>query len=121
MSKTARGIYKNLKESEYTVTVNGTVYFFSSILYMTKFERELKDNRKRLKVLMEQQHIDFLYTDDLADYRLYKKIEKRGFCIAEPHDKEKYDFYTEFIWQEELSYRINTSFVDDEKFLNYYS
>lgn len=82
MSKTVRGIYKNLVESEYTVTVNGTVYFFSSLLYKAKFEHELNENRNKLKTLFKQQRISFLYDDALADFRLYTKIEKRGFCIT---------------------------------------
>lgn len=83
MPKTDRGIYKDLTKTEYTVTVKETVYFFSSILYMTKFMYELEDNRKRFRTLLKQQRISFLYTDKLADYRLYKRIEKRGFFVEE--------------------------------------
>lgn len=89
MSKTARGIYHNLEDSEYTVTVNGTVYFFSSLLYMAKFEHELESNREKLEKSLRKQNLQFLYCDELADYQLYVTIEKRGFYLEKEEIKQE--------------------------------
>jgi hypothetical protein len=80
MPATKRGIYHNLKESEYTISNMEVVFFFSSELYMNKFLKEYEKNRKHVHERIEQttgEHL--LNMNTLADITLYKRIEKRGF------------------------------------------
>jgi hypothetical protein len=80
MPATKRGIYHNLKESEYTISNAEVVFFFSSELYMNKFLEGYENNRIRVHERIEQttgEHL--LNMDTLADITFYKKIEKRGF------------------------------------------
>ena len=64
MPKTAKGIYHDLRESKYSISIDDIEYFFSSKLYRDKFERELDLN-----------------FNTLADVSLYVIIEKRGFRV----------------------------------------
>lgn len=80
MPATKRGIYHNLKESNYTISNGEIVFFFSSKFYMHKFLIEYKDYRVYFKSKMDLVvHEYVLNMDMLADISLYRKIEKRGF------------------------------------------
>jgi hypothetical protein len=80
MPATLKGIYHNLKESEYVVSNSEITFFFSSELYLTKFMNGYKDNRKKLmeRTKKETSHVN-LNLNTLSDITLYKTIEKRGF------------------------------------------
>jgi hypothetical protein len=80
MPATLKGIYHNLKESEYVVSNSEITFFFSSELYLTKFMNGYKDNRKKLmeRTKKETTHVN-LNLNTLSDITLYKTIEKRGF------------------------------------------
>ena len=84
MCKTKRGIYHNLKESEYATSNSEVAFFFSSKFYMGKFMEEHKDFRVEFRVRLERV-IDLTYfeTDFLADIHFYKSVEKRGFRVTE--------------------------------------
>ncbi len=82
MPATERGIYHNLKESEYTISNNEVVFFFSSELYRRKFLERYEQyrsffNDKLAKIVGESS----LNYDVLSDIRLYEDIEKRGFYV----------------------------------------
>jgi hypothetical protein len=97
MPATLKGIYHNLKESEYVVSNSEITFFFSSELYLTKFMNGYKDNRKKLmeRTKKETSHVN-LNLNTLSDITLYKTIEKRGFLARLKgvdlnwHDLEKY-------------------------------
>lgn len=81
MPATKKGIYHNLKESEYAVSNREIAFYFSSRLYQEKFLNEYethreKFNRKLTNAISEHNHLNF---DTLSDISLYKMIEKRGF------------------------------------------
>ncbi|ARQ95228.1 late transcriptional activator [Bacillus phage BeachBum] len=80
MPVTIRGIYHNLKESEYTASNGEVVFFFSSKLYRDKFLNKYKEQRtitsKRMNKITKA---DEYNTDMLSDFLLYRDIETRGF------------------------------------------
>lgn len=84
MPATTKGIFHNLRESEYTVSNSEIVLFFSSRLYQRKFMENYKKHRTHFylkfhKLTKEQDHP--LNMDALADITLYLDIEKRGFYV----------------------------------------
>jgi hypothetical protein len=82
MPPTIRGIYHNLKESEYVVSNKEITFFFSSETYLNKFIDTYLEERKKLKerTKKELNHVNF-NLDTLSDITLYKIIEKRGFLV----------------------------------------
>ena len=80
MPATKRGIYHNLKESEYTISNSDIVFFFSSQLYRQKFLSGYKNHRKIFEHILSKVAVEnMLNMDMLADISFYKIIEKRGF------------------------------------------
>jgi hypothetical protein len=80
MPRTKRGIYYNLKESEYTVSNSEIVFFFSSEFYLKKFIEGYQANRLSFLDKIEKNAVDYsLNMSTLADVSYYKSIEKRGF------------------------------------------
>lgn len=83
MPATKRGIYHNLKESEYTVSNTEIVFFFSSEVYLNKFLDNYEKHRGKFINNMERVAIDnILNMTTLADITFYKEIEKRGFRVT---------------------------------------
>lgn len=82
--KTARGVYHDLKESEYIVTVDGIKFYFSSELYRQKFLKKSWDEKERFNESLNRVYKNQfdLSGDVLAWIRLYNRIEKRGFYIV---------------------------------------
>jgi hypothetical protein len=80
MPPTIRGVFHNLKESEYVVSNKEITFFFSSETYLNKFLETYQDERKKLqeRTKKELTHVNF-NMNTLADITLYKTIEKRGF------------------------------------------
>lgn len=80
MPSTIRGIYHNLKESEYTVSDSEIVFFFSSKLYRDKFLADYEEHREAFLAKMHRLTGEIpLNMTTLADITLYRRIEKRGF------------------------------------------
>ena len=79
MPVTLRGVYHNLKESEYTVSNTEIVFFFSSEFYLNKFMSGYQKNRKKFISHLEKNVDTTLNMNTLADLSFYKTIEKRGF------------------------------------------
>lgn len=81
--KTKNGIELNLKESEYFIQIDRFIFYFSSQLYLNKFkenyiiysnfEQHKIENKYKIKINL------FIY----LIFSLYKRIEKRGFCIKD--------------------------------------
>jgi hypothetical protein len=80
MPPTIRGVFHNLKESEYVVSNKEITFFFSSETYLNKFLETYQEERKKLqeRTKKELTHVNF-NMNTLADITLYKTIEKRGF------------------------------------------
>ena len=79
--KTRNGIYYNLQESEYHVTIEGITYWFSSNLYLTKFIERYLEERNILNYAQSRRFKTKLDLSILADLKTYATIEKRGFLV----------------------------------------
>lgn len=83
--KSARGIYYDIKESDYYVKLNinseEIILYFSSLFLRKKFLDNIGDyiNRENLKININYK-ID-LDASKLLVLSFYKKIEKRGFRV----------------------------------------
>ena len=67
-------------ESEYTVSENEIVFFFSSAFYRNKFLTTQHQHRKQVTRTMEKLLDGVPFRADLlADLNLYETIETRGF------------------------------------------
>lgn len=97
MPITRGGVYHNLKESKYVTSIGDVSYFFSSKLYQNKFKLELKENREVFASKLNRV-VSNLGNDTLADFELYKRIEKRGFRVKING--------VEVTWQEMLKYAL---------------
>jgi hypothetical protein len=79
MPATQRGIYHNLKESEYVASNNEVTFFFSSKLYLHKFLDGYQQNRDHFMEKLTKIANTQLNMNTLADVSFYLSIEKRGF------------------------------------------
>ena len=89
---TRNGIELNLEESKYISTYKGLTFYFSSMFYLKKFEREIQnyiDNET--KKLYNRFNVSANY-ELLLSIALYKRIEKRGFRIL-VHNEEPIEHY----------------------------
>ena len=79
--KTRRGIYLNLLESNYKITINNFTFYFSSKNYLQKFTDNVKFyiEQEQAKFIIKYGIYISLSTYFMISY--YKKIEKRGFRI----------------------------------------
>lgn len=68
-------------ESPYKFTVGRLTFYFSSEFYRIGFMQKYKENRKTINDSISKRFDTKCYFDELADLRLYRKIEKRGFRI----------------------------------------
>lgn len=80
-----RGIVFDLENSPYVSSVKygdtSLMFYFSSSLYMSKFEIEMKINRNWINNSLSKRFKFDIHYDLLCDINLYSKIEKRGFYI----------------------------------------
>lgn len=79
--KTTRGIYNDLKESDYSYNFEGLTFFFSSKKYQEKFKNNVKEyviNERIKNYVKYKVHNSFEIYYAIS---FYKKIEKRGFRI----------------------------------------
>lgn len=81
MGKTRNGIYYNLLESEYKLTINRITFYFSSSLYRKKFVERYIDERNILNYAQSRRFKAKLNLSVLADLKTYSNIEKRGFLV----------------------------------------
>ena len=82
--KTQKGIYKDIANSDYCITVEGMTFYFSSQFYLGNFtkavEKETTDFSKRMEKVYNDKFN--LKMDKFALIRLYELIEKRGFRVV---------------------------------------
>lgn len=84
---TRHGIELNIDESKYKFNYKGLTFYFSSMFYLKKFEREIEnfvDNET--KKLYNKFKVRADYTI-LLSISLYKRIEKRGFKVLIHNDE----------------------------------
>jgi hypothetical protein len=82
MPATAKGIFHNLRESKYVISNSEITFYFSSKFYLNKFMAEYPDHRETFQKRMENLLKDSPFNvNTLADIKLYKDIEKRGFFV----------------------------------------
>lgn len=89
--KSERGIYYNLKESEYEYSIDNFIFVFSSLFYLNLFKSNIEED-----LSFEQNKINnkLKCNVDLRELILinrYKQIEKRGFLVYY-NDKEIRDY-----------------------------
>lgn len=89
--KSERGVYYNLKESEYEYSIDSFIFVFSSLFYLNSFKENLEEY-----IAFEQNKIKnkLKCNIDLRELILinrYKQIEKRGFLVYY-NDKEIKDY-----------------------------
>ena len=58
-------------------------YYFSSLLYLNKFEERYKKNRENMQYQLFSMYNIQLDIPDYCDLILYYKIEKRGFRVVD--------------------------------------
>lgn len=89
--KTRNGVYiGNLKESEYTYvdTELGYVFYFSSKLYLEKFKKVIDEYIERETLKLFTKYNLFIDLKPCLLIAMYRKIEKRGFCVFDAIKKE---------------------------------
>lgn len=74
----------HISPHKYKVLYDGqeVIYFFSSELYKKKFIERLQGNREVINASLSKRFDMLVQCDILADFRLYKTIEKRGFLVS---------------------------------------
>lgn len=80
--KSRNGIYYNLSESDYRVSFDGVVAYFSSPVTQNKYYQKRLEHRKEFNIYYSSKlglQVDFGL---LADIILYSKMEKRGFRLV---------------------------------------
>lgn len=74
-------VYVNLRQSPFTFSSMGVLYFFSTELHRGKFIRNLENNRTMVKDRLLKRYRINIESNYLADLYLYRTIENRGFFI----------------------------------------
>lgn len=81
MNKTRKGIYLDLKDSDYFYRVGDLKFYFSSQIYREKFIRKYEEYARE-----EKRKVELKYGINLPSklfyFRIYSKIETRGFRVA---------------------------------------
>lgn len=99
MAVTKGGVYHDLMESTYSISLNGIEYFFSSRLYKKMFVDRYLKNRIEYRYRIHKMLIE-IDVDTLADLALYNIIEKRGFRVRIKG--------RDMTWQEAQKYALET-------------
>lgn len=87
--KTSRGIYLNLKESDYKCNIRELTFYFSSKQYLEKFINNVENyiNNETMKLKVKYNII--ISIDLFLMLAYYKKIEKRGFRVYDNLNKKE--------------------------------
>lgn len=79
--KTERGIYYNLKESEYIYKCNEFIFYFSSELYKNKYVETVERFVSVETAKLEIKYHCKIFIRSMLLVAYYKLIEKRGFYV----------------------------------------
>lgn len=75
--QTRKGIFLNLKESEYSFTTDGYTFYFSSIKYLEKFKNTVENYVTYESLKLETRYKIRNYFRVYFLFAYYKKIETR--------------------------------------------
>lgn len=89
--KTAKGIYLDLRESDYFYRFDKYKFYFSSIFYRGNFIKKLDNFIKQEKIKFEAKYNTIVLDSTFFAFVLYSKIEKRGFRVEELEQEKKYN------------------------------
>lgn len=95
-------IYYNIKESEYKIDYQNFTFYFSSLLYKRKFEKEVKMYISDESYKIKTKYLTHLEASEYLALSLYKKIEKRGFNVL----------YKGLSIDENTSFKISLSYLN---------
>jgi hypothetical protein len=102
-------IYYNINESDYTLTTETMVFYFSSKLYLDKFIEKYEHNRKTIQYMLSSRfNIEFT-ANEYFDVILYTQIEKRGFRIVKLVGGEVFKCLKDMILNGEIKMLRNCS------------
>ena len=87
--KTSRGIYLNLKESDYKCNLQGLTFYFSSKQYLEKFINNVENYINNETMKLKVKYNILISIDLLLMLSFYKKIEKRGFRVYDNLNKKE--------------------------------
>ena len=91
---TKAGIYLNLDESTYKVKKFGLLFYFSSLLYMEKFNKNVEKYVEMENIKLANKTKLVINFNKLFAISYYKKIEKRGFKIKDLVTNKEIKSYT---------------------------
>lgn len=80
--KSARGIFYDLKDSDFIYLAGNSKFYFSSNFYLQKFILEIDEFIKNEKAKFLVNYKINLDADLFLMITLYRKIEKRGFRVV---------------------------------------
>ena len=83
MVKRISAIAYDISKSNYMLATENFRYYFSSMLYLYKFEERYKQNRIDMKYRLSSRYNIELDAPDYFDFILYADIEKRGFRVVD--------------------------------------
>lgn len=86
---TKNGICLDLKESKYKIIKYGLIFYFSSLLYKEKFERNVEEYIKEETIKLKNKYLNNVNFEVYLAISYYKKIEKRGFLIIDDIKKKE--------------------------------
>ena len=78
---TANGICLDLNESKYKILKYGIIFYFSSKLYLQKFENNVEKYVKEETLKLKNKYKININFDLYLAISYYMKVEKRGFYI----------------------------------------
>lgn len=99
MLTTERGIFLNLNESNYKITIQGITFYFSSKVYLEKFKNKVKEYIAVETAKIYVRYKIILNLDIYFMIAFYKKIEKRGFRVYDEETKKEISERVGFINQ----------------------
>ena len=87
--KTVRGIELDLPKSEYTYSILGYTFYFSSEFYLNNFKNNVRLFTEIEGVKIKNRYKVFIDLNLYLTFVYYKKIEKRGFYVINKKTKEE--------------------------------
>ena len=91
---TKAGIYLNLDESTYKVKKFGLLFYFSSLLYMEKFNKNVEKYVEMENIKLANKTKLVINFNKLFAISYYQKIEKRGFKVKDVTTNKEIKLYT---------------------------
>lgn len=80
---TRNGIEYDFEKSPFSVATEKYIFVFSSQLHAEKFSEELEENRQRINESLSNRFNFYIHAEELADFILYSRIEKRGYLVRD--------------------------------------